>query len=310
MSLHTRNRTHETAALLALLRSQLVPSERLASLVEHVGSAVELVQQSETDRLFEYEQPVHTFIGKISPADIERALLDVEGWTAARYPFTTVLDDTYPTCLRTIYNRPTFLFSKGRFDESFDHKAIAVVGARAASENGRKRAAKLSRELVEAGFSIYSGLAVGIDTAAHEAALAVGGRTVAVLGTGIDLIYPQENDDLSQRILESGGALVSQFLPRQPPTKWTFPQRNVVMSGLTLGTVVVEASETSGARLQARVALQHARTVFLLRSLVDSYAWARKFVDEGVQGTRAIVIASTNELLDQITPEIPKRLTV
>ena len=106
-----------------------------------------------------------------------------------------------------------------------------------------------------------SGLAAGIDTAAHTAALDAHGRTIAVMGTGVDHVYPATNRALAARIVDSGCALVTQFFPQQTPRPWMFPARNVVMSGLSLATVVVEASEASGARLQARVALQHGRAV-------------------------------------------------
>jgi DNA processing protein len=153
---------------------------------------------------------------------------------------------------------------------------------------------------VESGFTILSGLALGIDTAAHTAALDAGGSTSAVVGTGLNRVFPPENSGLAERILASGGALLSQFFPAQPPTRWTFPMRNVVMSGLSMATVVVEASETSGARMQARVALQHGRTVFLLRSLVEQHAWAQKYVNEGAYGAFAIEIASTGEIVDRL----------
>ena len=121
---------------------------------------------------------------------------------------------------------------------------------------------------------MVSGLAAGIDTAAHEAALAAGGRTVAVIGTGLRHSYPPENAALQRRIAAEG-AVVSQFWPDAPPSRTTFPLRNAVMSGLALGTVVVEASFRSGARLQARLALAHGRPVFLWRAVLDE-PWARE----------------------------------
>jgi DNA processing protein len=127
--------------------------------------------------------------------------------------------------------------------------------------------------------TIVSGLARGIDTAAHRAVLERGRRTIAVIGTGITRSYPKENAELSEQIAASG-AVVSQFWPSAPPASWSFPRRNVTMSGIAQGTVVIEASATSGAKMQARVAYQHGKKVFLLRSLVDSYPWARRFVGQ------------------------------
>jgi DNA processing protein len=122
---------------------------------------------------------------------------------------------------------------------------------------------------------VVSGLAAGIDTAAHEAALEAGGRTVAVIGTGLRHVFPRPNAELQERIGRES-AVVSQFWPGQEARKWTFPQRNAVMSGFARTTVVVEASHTSGARMQARLALEHGRPVFLLESLME-HEWARKY---------------------------------
>jgi DNA processing protein len=216
-----------------------------------------------------------------------------------RFDVRTVLDPHYPDSLHEIFNRPPVLFVAGDWPVDAP-PAIAVVGTRRATTDGIARARRLSRELVEAGYVILSGLARGIDTAAHDAALGAGGLTSAVLGTGFEELYPPENEGLSQRILETGGALLSQFFPHQGPTRWTFPMRNVTMSGLSLATVVIEASATSGARLQARVALQHGRTVFLLRSLVESHEWARKYATEGAYGTTAIPVASTQEIIERL----------
>jgi DNA processing protein len=172
------------------------------------------------------------------------------------------------------------LFIAGKWDDSIDMRAVAIVGTRTASEDGCKRAYRLARELGAAGITVISGLAKGIDTCAHMGALKSGGRTVAVMGTGILERYPKENAALADSILRSGGALLSQFFPEQPPTRWTFPVRNVTMSGLSVATVVVEAGASSGARMQAQAALTHGRPVFLPTSLVEAHAWARKLVEE------------------------------
>jgi DNA processing protein len=142
-------------------------------------------------------------------------------------------------------------------------------------------------------------------TRPHSAALRAGGRTTAVLGTGINRMYPVANAELARTIADGAGALISQFLPDQPPTKWTFPKRNVVMSGLSYATVVVEASWTSGARVQATEALRHGRTVYLLRSLVESHEWARKYVEEGCHCVRAIALSSLDELIENLSVAEP-----
>jgi DNA processing protein len=189
----------------------------------------------------------------------------------------TVLDELYPANLRLIPNLPPFLFYRGTLAEA-DALSVAVVGTRNASQAGLARAGHVSGRLAEHQVTVISGLARGIDTAAHRAALASGGRTIAVLGTGITRCYPPENHDLAEEVAQAG-ALVSQFWPTRTPGKDTFPRRNVVTSGLSQGTVVIEASHTSGAKMQARLALEHGKKVFLADTLVADQAWAQTYVD-------------------------------
>jgi DNA processing protein len=189
---------------------------------------------------------------------------------------TTVLDDDYPVNLRLIDNLPPFLFYRGQLlpDDAY---SVAVVGTRAPSTDGITRALRMAARLAEHGVTVLSGLARGIDTAAHEAALEAGGRTVAVLGSGIRRVYPRDSIGLAERIAATG-AVVSQFWPDAAPTSYTFPRRNVVTSGMGQGTVVVEASATSGAKMQARLAIEHGKQVFLLASLVTARDWARSYL--------------------------------
>jgi len=301
-------REHELAAITALLRKQVVKADQLAGILEQAGSAVSLLSVPEEARLFQHVVPGEEIAGSVSSDELGTALREVEEWLEAGRDIRSVLDESYPSALREIFNRPPLLFVRGRWEEPRDSWSLAVVGARAASPEGVRRAGRLARELVEAGFTVTSGLARGIDAAAHMAALRASGRTVAVMGTGIDRVYPAENAPLAEEIVASGGCLISQFFPAQPPTQWTFPKRNVVMSGLTLASVVVEASSTSGAKMQARVALEHGRTVFLLRSLVERHRWAAEYVEEGRYGTRAVMINSTQDILDRLHAQEPLSL--
>jgi DNA processing protein len=230
--------------------------------------------------------------------DDARARVDDElasaGKAGAR--LVTVLDEDYPANLRVIGNLPPFLFYRGELDER-DARSVAVVGTRQASEDGLRRAARMARELVEQDVVIASGLAKGVDAAAHQATLTAGGRTFAVMGTGIAApIYPAENRPLARAILAAGGALLSQFWPTQHPARHTFPRRNVVTSGTTLGSVVIEASSTSGAKMQARLAAEHGKHVFLIRSLADTQPWAKKMLDEG----RAILVTASSDITDRL----------
>ncbi|GGJ48608.1 DNA-processing protein DprA [Streptomyces brasiliensis] len=207
-----------------------------------------------------------------------------------------VLDEDYPANLRMIGNLPPLLFYRGELDPC-DARSIAVVGTRQASEDGLRRAARMARELVEHDVVIASGLAKGVDAAAHQATLTAGGRTFAVMATGIAApIHPAENRPLAKAILASGGALVSQFWPTSPPAKYTFPRRNVVTSGTTLGSVVIEVSSTPGAKMQARLAAEHGKLVFLIRSLADAQPWAKKMVDED----RAILVTQSSDITERL----------
>jgi DNA processing protein len=216
----------------------------------------------------------------------------------------TVLDDEYPLNLRFVHDRPPFLFGLGERCQVVDIASVAVVGTRQATEPGREAAARLATQLAGDGVTVVSGLARGIDTAAHTAALDANGRTLSVIGTGICRTYPPENAGLAKRIAESGGSILSQFWPTSGPAQWTFPRRNRVMSGITQGTVVVEASSTSGAKMQARLALEHGRWVFLVSKLVDSQKWAEDYVKN--RGARTItkvedvtrLVATPDRILD------------
>jgi DNA processing protein len=244
----------------------------------------------------------------ITIEELERNEAMIERMARQGDRLITVLDDDYPANLALVYDRPPFLFVRGQLLADDAH-SIAVVGTRNASPEGLAQAGRLARGLAERGITVVSGLAKGIDTAAHRGALAVSGRTVAVMGTGIERVYPAENTELAEEIVASGGALVSQFWPDSPPTRYRFPWRNRTMSGIALGTVVVEASHTSGARMQARIALEHGKRVFLLRDLVTREAWARSrtFLQPAVT-----IIDDVSDVLDVVEgiPQPNSQLTL
>jgi DNA processing protein len=234
----------------------------------------------------------------LTDLDAARSRVDAELAAAqkAGARLVTVLDADYPANLRVIGNLPPFLFYRGELDQR-DARSIAVVGTRQASKEGLMRAARMARELVEHDVVIASGLAKGVDSAAHEATLQAQGRTFAVMGTGIAApIYPAENKDLAQKILDGGGALLSQFWPTSGPARYTFPRRNVVTSGSTLGSVVIEASSTSGAKMQARLAAEHGKLVFLIKSLADSQPWAAKMIAD----RQAIQVTQSSDITDRL----------
>jgi DNA processing protein len=284
---HSLVSVRETAAILGLKARRDLPWNRVAGAIEEEGSALRLLQQLDDaagERLFTVDER------KLTLDQLED---HVHGWEREGIQLVTVLDAAYPPNLRTVHDRPPVLFLRGNIDER-DERSVAVVGTRKASERGISQAQGIAHGLVGAGYVVVSGLASGIDTAAHTAALDVGGRTVAVIGTGLRHAFPKSNAALQER-LGRESAVISQFWPGQEPRKWTFPQRNAVMSGFARATVVVEASHTSGARMQARLALEHGRPVFLLRSLLE-HQWARTY--EGRPGT--YVVDDAGEIVEHL----------
>ncbi len=240
-------------------------------------------------------------LGIRNPEELfERVDVEVEAATNVGAHLVTVLDSSYPANLRLIPNLPPFLFVRGEVREE-DLRSVAVVGTRQASDAGIRRAQRMSRLLAERGVTVVSGMARGIDSAAHRSAIESGGRTIAVLGTGITKTYPPENRELAEEITKHG-ALVSQFWPTRSPGRDTFPRRNVVTSGLSQGTVVIEASNTSGAKMQARLALEHGKKVFLLKSLVMNQPWARGYVAK----RGAIEVTDVEEVIRHLAP--PERV--
>ena len=182
----------------------------------------------------------------------------------------TLLDQDYPPLLRQIENPSAVLYMRGeqRIDTT---RTLAIVGTRRSSRYGRMMAGKLAKDLARIGLIIVSGLAIGIDTAAHKGALE-SGRTVAVLGSGLGHIYPASNTRLASQICERGGSLVSEYPLTTPPSKWTFPQRNRIISGLSRGVIVVEAPQRSGALITARLAMEQGREVFAIPGNATSTA--------------------------------------
>ena len=285
----------EAAAVLALSAATQGPWHRTASLIEDAGSAVRILDRDWSGFELLAEGELSALVDRVTPADVDHYRAVIGGQQAAGVRVVTVLDQDYPVNLRQIYNRPPFLFVKGELQEQ-DARAIAVVGTRNASERGLELARLISTRLAGHGITVLSGMARGIDAAAHGAALTARARTIAVMGTGIDLVYPPEHGALAREIVASGGALVSQFMPGSGPTRFSFPMRNAVMSGMAIGTVVVEASATSGARLQARLALEHGKRLFLLRPLVLEQEWAQRYSQR--PGVR--VVDSVSEILQAV----------
>ena len=184
----------------------------------------------------------------------------------------TLADDFYPKLLQEIYAPPPILFYQGEFNSAKDEFSLAIVGTRKLSNYGRQVTPEITKALAESGLVIISGLALGIDSIAHETALESGGRTTAVLGSGLDRehIYPAANHNLCAKIIASGGAIISEYPPGTESLRQHFPQRNRIISGLSLGTLIIEAPEESGALLTARFALEQNREIFAIPGSIYS----------------------------------------
>lgn len=198
--------------------------------------------------------------------EIERELEKLSG---ADMQIITWNAPEYPQSLKNIFDPPPFLYVRGKLLPG-DCNAIAVVGSRRASDYGLRAANDISRELAQAGLTVISGMAAGIDSAAHRAALTAKGRTIAVLGCGADVCYPAENRRLYERIMENG-AVVSEYAPGTGPDSYHFPARNRIISGLARGILVVEAGPKSGSLITARLALDQGRDVFAVPGSIYSY---------------------------------------
>lgn len=209
-------------------------------------------------------------------------------------------DDDYPPYLRHIADSPPYLFVRGNVPLA-DPQCVAVVGARAASEAGRRMAQRLGLELAAKGFTVVSGLARGIDAEAHQGALDGGGRTIAVMGCGIDVIYPAEHRKLAEAIVENGGALVTELPLGTQPLAENFPTRNRILSGICLGVVVVEAAEKSGSLITARMALEQDRQVFAVPGspLTGKTRGSNRLLKEGAK-----LVECVEDVIEELAPQL------
>ncbi len=286
------NRDLERAALIALLRQPRTSWAAVAEQVETARSAITVWNDEDQSDgcLFKVDSSTRELA-------LESARRDLLAWQQEGIAFESLLDLGYPQQLLAIHQRPPFVMYRGELRPSDAH-GVAIVGTRSASPSGLAKARRLAEQLSGKGVPVISGLASGIDTAALAAALEAGGRVVAVIGTGLRRSYPLENANLQTRIGRKG-AVISQFWPDSPPTKLSFPMRNAVMSGYAAATVVVEASWKSGARMQARLALEHGRPVLLLRSLLV-HDWARDYAEK----PGALVVDSVDDVLAVIERQL------
>jgi DNA processing protein len=210
----------------------------------------------------------------------------------------TYQNELYPQKLLNVYDRPPFIYVMGNLNK--DDINIAIVGSRAASTYGKYTTERISRELALKGITVVSGMARGIDSAAHRGAITAQGRTIAILGSGLDVIYPPENKKLFNDIIENG-AVISEFPLGTPPRSSNFPARNRIISGMSYGVVIVEAGEKSGSLITARLALEQGREVFAVPGSIDSAGsrGTNKLIKQGAK-----LIENTDDILEEIMPQI------
>ncbi len=233
-------------------------------------------------------------IGQFRHSDaIDREIERIE---AAGVQALTIASPEYPDNLRNIYDPPPLLYVKGSLKPQ-DQRALAVVGSRSSSDYGRKVALDICREMAAAGLTVVSGMARGIDSVAHAAALSGQGRTIAVLGCGVDIVYPLENKKLYDRIVENG-AVVSEYSMGTKPNAYNFPARNRIISGLALGVLVVEAGMKSGSLITARMALEQGRDVFSVPGSI--YSFKTKGVHSLLRNG-AKLVEGAGDILEELT---------
>jgi DNA processing protein len=272
-----------------------------AKLLERFGSAgaVYSATRSELEQLRLSPEAVDSIIARDLQSTAEA---EIDAVKRLGGDILLLDDGVYPSSLREIYDPPIVLYVKGAWSECLDQPCIGVVGSRRCSTYGQNSALMLARDLAQRGVTVVSGFARGIDAAAHRGALEAGGRTVAVLGTGLDEIYPRDHAKLAAQILAQGGALVTQFPLKTPPVSENFPYRNRIISGLSLGIVVVEAAENSGSLITARLAIEQNREVFAVPGNITS---------RNSFGTNYLIKGAGAKLVQQwqdIAAELPQQI--
>jgi DNA processing protein len=292
---------NELSALLQLLSVAGIGPARVRALVGHFRSA-EAVLAAPVHALCQVEGIERTLAENIHQADYS-ALAQQQLEAAAREQCLVLKfwDPEFPALLKKIYDPPVVLFVKGELRPE-DENALAVVGTRTPTEYGKIVTERLTTALVVHRLTIVSGLARGVDTVAHQSAIKSGGHTIAVLGSGLDIIYPPENRRLAQEISQHG-AVISEYFFGAKPDAANFPRRNRIISGLTLGTIVIEAGESSGALITAHAALEQGREVFAVPGSIFSpkSLGPNRLIQEGAKLVTSV---------DDILAELPQQLDI
>ena len=288
---------------LALSLTQGLGPTRIKKLIEHYGTAERVFHAS----LTELEATGMRAVSAQSIAtgkSLELAQEECGKAVEAGARIISLSDPEFPSRLKEIYDPPIVLFVKGAI-EVLDEPGIAMVGTRHPTPYGSGMAERLSTDLASRGLVIISGLARGIDTASHRGAVAAKGKTIAVLGTGIDVMYPKENTRLTEQIVALGGALITEFPVGTPPTPQNFPIRNRIISGMSAGVLVVEAAEYSGTRITSRLALEQNRDVYAVPgNVTNKNSWGPNTLIK--QGAK--LVATWEDVWEELPPDVQATL--
>ncbi len=289
---------------LALALTPGLGPTRIRKLIEHHGSAERVFQAS----LTELEATGMRAVSAQAIAtgkSLELAQQECEKAAEAGAKIISLSDPEYPSRLKEIYDPPVVLFVKGSI-EVLAQPGIAMVGTRHPTPYGSGMAERLSTDLAARGLVIISGLARGVDTASHRGAVAATGKTVAVLGTGIDVMYPRENTRLAGQIVALGGALITEFPVGTAPTPQNFPIRNRIISGMSAGVLVVEAAEYSGTRITSRCALEQNRDVYAVPgNVTNKNSWGPNTLIK--QGAK--LVATWEDVWEELPAEVQAALS-
>jgi len=302
IDVHSGASTSDQIFTVALRLAGITSTSRLRDLHDRFGSSEGAWQATSAHLRSVLGGREKMLAGLIAARSKIDPILEMEKLEREGVGVVTIVDPGYPALLAEIAAPPPVLFHRGAFLET-DNLAVAIVGTRRPSAYGRDMARSIAQDLARAGVTIVSGLATGIDGVAHQAALEAGGRTLAVLGSGIHDIYPREHWRLAQRI-EEQGAVISDNLPKAKPDRWNFPARNRIISGLSRGVLVVEAPERSGALITVDFAADQGRDVFALPGPVTSStsAGTNRMIRDGARLVRDAADLLEDLLLFATTP--------
>ncbi len=283
---------HDPARYMAVARMRILSAREKIRLADRLGSrSIRGLRRVEAEYMIQRRivEDAWDPEGWIALAELDAAFLGKTGGSAFSY-----FDPGYPAILRETSRPPFMVYVRGNLPDQ-DRPAVAIVGTRYPTGRGIEAASELGKQAALAGVQVISGLARGIDAAAHRGALMGGGRTFAVLGRGIDAVYPSSNKELAMRMVAAGGGVLSEYPPGIPPSRWTFPERNRILAGLCRSTIVVEAPGASGALISASFALEEGRDVYVAAACMGGI---RSAGSDALAADGALTLAAFDDIVE------------